>query len=91
MNLRTLRFHLHGEPTLTSALYDLLGEALVGIALVADDDGHASTAVFLSAEALRPVGFGADEEVIPTSPNSHPGTGSSRSICSFPPSFISST
>ena len=84
MDLTTLRVHLHGEPTLTSALYDLLGEALVGIALVAD---KATTAEFLPADALRPVGFGADEEVIPTSPNSRPGYRLLQEYLQFPAKF----
>src|SRR5262245_13779973 len=70
LDLRRLRFHLHGESTVVCELYDLLGQTLGGIALVADD---AATPVFLPEEALTPVGFGRDEDVIPAWPHSHPG------------------
>jgi type VI secretion system protein ImpG len=70
IDLKRLRFHLHGEPTLVSALYDLLGHALTGVGLVADEG---SEAVFLPEHALAPVGFGPDEDVIPAPPNVHPG------------------
>src|SRR5262249_46964514 len=62
LELETLRLHLHGEPTLTGALYDLLGASLAGIVLVADE---ASPAVFLPEDALVPVGFAPDEDAIP--------------------------
>lgn len=70
IDLKRLRFHLHGESTLVSALYDLLGHSLRGVALVADEENEA---VFLPEDMLAPVGFAAEEEVIPTPPNVHLG------------------
>jgi type VI secretion system protein ImpG len=70
IDLKRLRLHLHGESTLVSALYDLLGHSLRGVALVADEENEA---VFLPEEMLAPVGFAPEEEVIPTPSNVHLG------------------
>ena len=84
LELERLRLHLHGESTLTGTLYDLLGEALAGIVLVADDSAHVE---FLPADALVPVGFGADEDVIPSAPHSHPGYRLLQEYLHFPQKF----
>jgi len=84
LDLTRLRFHLHGESTLTSDLYDLLGQAVCGVALVADD---AASATFLPESAVTAVGFAADEDVIPADPQSHPGYRLLQEYLHFPAKF----
>ena len=84
LDLQRLRFHIHGDSTLTSALYDLLGQGLSGTALVADE---ASEAVFLTEDALTPVGFGPEEDVIPGWPQTHPGYRLLQEYLHFPAKF----
>jgi type VI secretion system protein ImpG len=82
--LKQLRFHIHGEATLTGALYDLFGHALAGVALL---PGDGAAPVFLPPEALTLVGFGQDEDVIPGSPASHPGYRLLQEYVQFPAKF----
>ena len=84
MDLRRLRFHLHGESTMVSALYDLLGHTLAGVGLVADEGQEM---VFLPGEALAPVGFGPDEDVIPAGPHLHPGYRLLQEYLHYAPKF----
>lgn len=84
LDIRRLRLHLHGDPTLTGALYDLLGRSLAGVALVPDE---ADEAVFLPPEALAAVGFAEDEDVIPGSPTEHPGYRLLQEYLRFAPKF----
>ncbi len=84
LSLTQLRFHLNGDSTLTGALYDLLGSGLGGIALTTD---VTSEPVFLPADALVPVGFGADEDVIPGAPPAHPGYRLLQEYLHFPAKF----
>src|SRR6185295_4429357 len=84
LNLKQLRFHLHGDSTLASTIYDLLGHALGGIAIVGDETPDAA---FLPADALSLVGFGAEEDVIPAAPQSHPGYRLLQEYLQFPAKF----
>ena len=84
LELSELRFHLHGESTLTSELYDLLGSALCGVALVGDE-GESVT--FLPETAVKAVGFGPDEDVIPSDARSHPGYRLLQEYLQFPAKF----
>ena len=84
LDLRTLRFYLNGESTLTSALYELLGQSLCGVALASDES---TQAVFLRRDAVSPVGFAPDEDTIPSAPNSHPGYRLLQEYLQFPLKF----
>jgi type VI secretion system protein ImpG len=84
LGLTRLRFHLQGESTLTSDLYDLLGHAVRGVALVADEG---ASVTFLPDTAVTAVGFAADEDVIPTDPHSHPGYRLLQEYLHFPAKF----
>src|SRR5262245_38392774 len=84
LDMRRLRFHLHGESTLGCALYDLLGQELAGVALVPDEG---STPVFLPDTALTPVGFGREEDVIPAWPHAHPGYRLVHEYIQFPAKY----
>jgi type VI secretion system protein ImpG len=84
LDVRRLRFHLQGDSTVVCALYELLGQALAGIALLADD---APTPAFLPESALAPVGFGREEDVIPAWPHAHPGYRLVQEYIQFPAKY----
>src|SRR5262245_45178203 len=84
LGVRRLRFHLHGEATVVSGLYDLLGHALSGVALMA---GEESEVVFLPDEAVAAVGFAKDEDVIPTGPHVHPAYRLLQEYLHYTPKF----
>ncbi len=69
LDLRSLRFHIHGDAHLTGNLYELIFSHCLGVYLF---DAAAQTSVRLPQNALQPVGFGLDEDVIPYSSRSHP-------------------
>jgi len=69
LDLRRLRFYLDGEMRTATALYELLFAHTARVAILPEG---ADRAVFLPNPSLLPVGFGADEEVLPYPPHSHP-------------------
>lgn len=65
----TLRFYLNADLRSAATLFELLfGSALAVYAVPGE-----SEPVELAPGALRLVGFGRDEEVLPHAPNAHPG------------------
>ncbi len=70
LDLRRLRFYLDGEMRTAAALYELLFAHATRVAVLPEG---ASRGVLLPQPALLPVGLGADEEVLPYPPHSHPG------------------
>lgn len=70
LNLNTLRMHLHGDDRNAFALYELISRHCTGIAVRA---GQGRPARMLGREALRWLGFEADEAALPASPQTHPG------------------
>lgn len=84
LELRRLRFHLHGETALVDALYDLLFAACAGLAVRAGEAGGVSR---LPPGGLQPVGFAADEEVIPYPAQVHPATRLLQEYFHFPEKF----
>lgn len=85
INFNKLRFYLNGEKTLTNTLFELLFGHCVNIALLPED---AKKPIFLSKEALCPVGYGLDEEVLPYPGNSHPQYRLLQEYFSFPEKFL---
>lgn len=74
----SLRFYLHGPLATTGALYELLFDRTLELAVLPAD--AAATAAGervmaaprrLPASAVRPVGFGTDEAVLPCPPRAH--------------------
>src|SRR5262249_40823237 len=84
LNPKRLRFHLQGDVTVVSALYDLLGQSLAGVALIPDE---ISLPVMLPATAAAAVGLDCREEVIPASPHSHPGYRLLQEYLQFPAKY----
>lgn len=62
LSMERLRFHLHGEPATVEALYELIFAHTVGVVVRAPGDAPPQ---WLPASALAPVGFGAEDDVIP--------------------------
>ncbi|MDH5258427.1 MAG: type VI secretion system baseplate subunit TssF, partial [Gammaproteobacteria bacterium] len=58
-----LVFHLSGQSTEVSALYELIFNHTVAISIASSPDDV--NAVFLDADQLEPVGFGKDEGLLP--------------------------
>jgi type VI secretion system protein ImpG len=70
LDLRRLRFYLDGEMRTATALYELLFAHATRVAILPEG---AERPVLLPQPSLLPVGLGADEEVLPYPPHSHPG------------------
>ena len=65
LELNTLRLYLHGETTLVSTLYEVLANNCVQIQVRDCGPGPKRKPVLLPPSALRPVGFGQDEGMLP--------------------------
>ncbi len=63
LELDRLRFYLHGDGQLPHTLYELLFGNVLNVALIREDSRKKPD--YLPADCLRPVGFGAEEGVIP--------------------------
>jgi type VI secretion system protein ImpG len=89
LKLDRLRFFLNGPPAITSAVYDLLVTAVASIELrasVAEGDPQPDP-VRLDRRSIRQVGFGTDDEVLPSPPQSHPGYRLIQEYFHFPDKF----
>ena len=71
--LEHLRFFLYGESSLTYALYELLLNHTCQVQLRPIGGPRALKALVLPPTCLRPVGFGADEGMLPYTPRSFLG------------------
>jgi type VI secretion system protein ImpG len=83
LGLDRLRFHLAGDAAGAEALHDLLACHVVGIAL----DAEGGWSRRLSADALRLVGFGPDEAVLPDPPTADPAYRLMRELLHAPAKF----
>ncbi|MFI5311593.1 MAG: type VI secretion system baseplate subunit TssF [Gemmatimonadales bacterium] len=72
LELKTLRFHLAGESNLVGTLYELLANNCTRV-VIRSGAGARKREVSLAGTALRPVGFGEDEGVLPFSRRSFLG------------------
>jgi type VI secretion system protein ImpG len=66
------RLFLSGDGPLTAALYEVLFNDVLGV-VFCNPNGPERTEVIPGAEALRPVGFAADEGVLPYPKTAFPG------------------
>lgn len=69
MELDHLRFHLRGEAGTVNSIYEQLFCNVAAVAVLPEDG---SAPVYLPADSIRPVGFGAGEEVLPYPEHAHP-------------------
>jgi type VI secretion system protein ImpG len=87
LKLDTLRFFLHGEGHQTYPLYELLCNNVREVQLRPGARSQAGP-IRLGPEAIRPVGFGADEGLLPYGPRSFPGYRLLHENFAFPEKFL---
>jgi type VI secretion system protein ImpG len=81
-----LRFHIAGGPTVSGRLYELVFNNTVRVATL--PEGADAPNAMLPADAVRPVGFGKDEGVLPYPPSAHLGYRLIQEYFSFPEKFL---
>jgi type VI secretion system protein ImpG len=86
IGLQRLRFHIPSPWRQASALYELLVNHSLGIALArhADDENP----IFLASDNLKPVGFDADEAMLPYPPASFAGYRLLTEFFALPQKFL---
>ena len=87
MGLRRLRFYLNAGPALANTLYELLFCHAAGVALL-PTDSEGESPVSLPKGSVLPVGFAADEDVLPYPPQSHRAYRLLQEYFSFPEKFL---
>lgn len=88
LTLEQLRFFLHGEGPLVYALYELLFNDVIEVRLRSLADKENSTAVVLPAHSIQPVGFSADDGLLPYGPRSFLGYRLLQEYFSLPEKFL---
>lgn len=84
LQIDKLRFYLHGEPVLIGRLYELLMNDLVRIAVL---PAGAKVPRDIPHDAVVPIGFDRDEDVIPYPKYSHPAYRLLQEYFAFPEKF----
>jgi type VI secretion system protein ImpG len=87
MDLHRLRFFLHGESPLVHAIYESLVNNACEVQL-RDPNKKGASPIVLSKACLQPVGFGADEGILPYGPRSFLGYRLLQEYFSFPEKFL---
>ncbi len=85
LDIKQLRFYINGDAHLTGQLYELIFSHCQGIGLF---DEASQKYIALPAEALQPVGFSLDEDVIPYSGQSHPAYRLIQEYFSLPEKYL---
>jgi type VI secretion system protein ImpG len=88
LELDRLRFFIHGEARLTYTLYELLFNNVIEIRIRPRSGTQSRTAVRLPATTILPVGFAADEGLLPYGPRSFLGYRLLQEYFSFPEKFL---
>jgi type VI secretion system protein ImpG len=88
LDLDRLRFFIHGEARLTYALYELIFNNTIEIRIQPRSGKPSTTAVRLPAATILPVGFAADEGLLPYGPRSFLGYRLLQEYFSFPEKFL---
>jgi type VI secretion system protein ImpG len=88
LELDRLRFFIHGEARLTYTLYELLFNNVIEIRIRPRSGTQTRTAVRLPATTILPVGFAADEGLLPYGPRSFLGYRLLQEYFSFPEKFL---
>ncbi|MCX6598757.1 MAG: type VI secretion system baseplate subunit TssF [Acidobacteria bacterium] len=86
LDIEHLRFYLHGDGQLPHTLYELLFGHVLKVALL--PEGSGKEPVYLPAGCIRPVGFAADEGVIPYPPHALPAYRLLQEYFLFPEKFL---
>ena len=85
LELNRLRFHLNGERTLVNALYEILFAHALRVVILPE---KSKRPVYLPDDAIQPVGFGPEEDVLPYPGNAHPGYRLLHEYFAFPEKFL---
>jgi type VI secretion system protein ImpG len=88
LSLETLRFHLLGEAHVTAELYEALFNHTLQVVLRPTDEPAARPIVLAPAQALAPVGFEADEGLLPYPARSFPGYRLLTEFFAYPAKFL---
>jgi type VI secretion system protein ImpG len=80
-----LRFYINAEMRTAATLYELIFGNLVGALVVPDGDGEP---IELPADAVRQVGFGRDDEVVPYPPHAESAYRLVQEYFAFPRKFF---
>jgi type VI secretion system protein ImpG len=88
LRLETLRLHLSTEANLATTLYELLCNNLLQVVVRDPTPGSEVEPITLPASALRPVGFAADEGLLPYSNRSFVGYRLLQEYFAFPEKFL---
>jgi type VI secretion system protein ImpG len=88
LKLDQIRFYLHGESGVVNALYELLCSRLSRIVVRDIAAGSKASPVSLAATSLRPVGFAADEGMLPYTRRSFMGHRLLQEYFIFPEKFF---
>jgi type VI secretion system protein ImpG len=86
LGLDRLRFHLHGDTSLTHTLYELLLDDSRGVMLI-EPSADGGVLHELKPDSLRAGGFGEDEELLPYPPQGHPAYRLLQEYFTFPEKF----
>ena len=87
MNLDTLRLHLSGSSPLVSALYEVIANNTVRVLLRDLTPGSKRPPIELPASAIRPVVFGPEEGLLPSSDRTFAGYRLLTEYFAFPDKF----
>ncbi|MDZ4345654.1 MAG: type VI secretion system baseplate subunit TssF [Candidatus Binatia bacterium] len=88
LELDHLRFFLHGESALTYALYELLCNNVIEVRVRPAGAKDNAAVISLPSRCIHPVGFGADEGLLPYGPRSFLGYRLLQEYFSFPEKFL---
>ncbi len=86
--VESLRFYLQGEPKVIYSLYELLFNDTLAVEFRPSADAPDSAVIRLGPEALRPVGFGDDETLLPPSDRAFRGYRFLQEYFAFPEKFL---
>jgi type VI secretion system protein ImpG len=85
LTLKKLRFHLSGDLNAAFRLYEMIFGNTLKVAILPEGN---KVPVFLPDDCIQPVGFGADEDVLPYPPHAHAAYGLLQEYFTFPEKFL---
>lgn len=85
LGMNNLVFYLNDESATVHEIYELLFSHTRQVALLPE---NAEEPVFLPEEAITPVGFEPDEDILPYNPLAHPGYRMLQEYFTFPENFL---
>src|SRR5690606_25596937 len=88
LEIDELRLHLSAEPNLATTLYELLCNNCLEIVIRDPAPDSSAPVVSLPPEALRPVGFGRDEGMLPSEGRTFVGYRLLQEYFTFPGKFL---